>query len=178
MSSPKSYDNSSGTTSHIKKQRELTSITNSLLLAKTLAMASTTTPPLPPPPPSTSSIKENVPTIEPTSTVETSPQLQQQQKAALRTLQLAAALNDPTFINYYQTLVNKNTTNHNNHLVNLPNNNTSILNSNLNHPPSTLNTKNHNNLDSSSSLVNLSLPSSIPTQKESKRYVLLADKKY
>ncbi|CAF0893608.1 unnamed protein product [Didymodactylos carnosus] len=169
MSSPKSYDNSSGTTSHIKKQRELTSITNSLLLAKTLAMASTTTPPLPPPPPSTSSIKENVPTIEPTSTVETSPQLQQQQKAALRTLQLAAALNDPTFINYYQTLVNKNTTNHNNHLVNLPNNNTSILNSNLNHPPSTLNTKNHNNLDSSSSLVNLSLPSSIPTQKESKR---------
>ncbi|CAF0836109.1 unnamed protein product [Didymodactylos carnosus] len=171
ISAPKSYNNGGGG-GHVKRQRELTSITNNLLLAKTLAMASTTMPSLPRQTLSMSSIKENIPINESTSNVEIPSQFQQQQqqKAALHTLQLTAALNDPTFINYYQTLVNKNMTNHNNHFDNLPSNNLSIIhNSNLNYSSTYLNTKNHNNLDSSSSLVNLSLPCSMLTQKESKR---------
>lgn len=98
-----------------KPIRELSSITNHLLLTKTLnALVNNTnnssnavpTPP-PPPPPSTSSIKENIPN-DPTS-------IQQQKSLNLR---LAAALkpvdrdNVAALLQFYQTLsTNTNQTN-------------------------------------------------------------------
>jgi hypothetical protein len=108
-----------------KPIRELSSITNHLLLTKTLnalvnnnnnSQIST-----PPPPPSTSSIKENIPN---------DPNLIQQQKAL--NLRLAAALkpvdrdNVAALLQFYQTLSN-------NHINNQDNSSPSFINnSNLN----------------------------------------------
>ncbi|UJR30454.1 hypothetical protein I4U23_017987 [Adineta vaga] len=111
-----------------KPIRELSSITNHLLVTKTLnALANNNNNQntVPPPPPSTSSIKENIPN---------DPNIIQQQKAL--NLRLAAALkpverdNVAALLQLYQTLSTQNTNNSNNNQHNLPsngqNNNTTI----------------------------------------------------
>jgi hypothetical protein len=124
---------SSSSTIHTKKPiRELSSITNHLLLTKTLnALVNNSQNSTPAPPPSTSSIKENIPN---------DPNLIQQQKAV--NLRLAAALkpvdrdNVAALLQFYQTLANHNNNNHlhsngqNNSTLN--ENSSLINNSNLN----------------------------------------------
>jgi hypothetical protein len=127
----------SSSTIHTKKPiRELSSITNHLLLTKTLnALVNNTNNSqnsTPAPPPSTSSIKENIPN---------DPNLIQQQKAV--NLRLAAALkpvdrdNVAALLQFYQTLANHN----NNHSHSNGQNN-----STLNENSSPINNSNLNNV--------------------------------
>lgn len=124
-----------------KPIRELSSITNHLLLTKTLnALVNNnnnmnSSIPIPPPPPSTSSIKENIPN---------DPNLIQQQKAL--NLRLAAALkpvdrdNVAALLQFYQTLAQNNNNNNNNAHSNAQNNSSFNENSPL------VNNSNLNNL--------------------------------